>query len=53
MSDSPSGEAFKNLEWLDLGPDVVLADSLDEIKIYDDFCPGNDSRIVTAPDNLS
>jgi hypothetical protein len=50
---SPSAEAFKYLECLDLGPDFGSANGVGEIKFYDGVCPGNDSRLVTAPDDLS
>lgn len=50
---SPCAEAFEYLESLDLGPDFGTRDSVGEIRFYDGVCPGNDSRIVTAADDLS
>jgi len=50
---SPSAEAFKYLDSLELGPNFGSGDSVGEIKFYDGVCPGNDSRIVAAPDHLS
>jgi hypothetical protein len=50
---SPSAEAFRYLDSLDLGPDFGARDGVGEIKFYDGVCPGNDSRVVTAPDKLS
>ena len=53
LDGSPSAEAFKYLDSLNLGPDFGTANSVGEIKFYDGVCPGNDSRLVTVPDDLS
>jgi hypothetical protein len=51
--DSPSAAAFTYLESLDLGRDFGAAGGLGQINFIDGPAPGNDSRIVTVPDNLS
>ena len=50
---SPDALAFDYLESLDLGADFGHAKGVGEIRLHDGVSPGNDSKIVTAPDQLS
>ena len=40
--DSPNAKAFRLLEDLDLGPNLVGKDAVGEIRFIDGPCPGND-----------
>lgn len=47
--DSPNAKAYRLLENLDLGPDLVGKDAVGEIRFIDGPCPGNDYLGVEAP----
>ena len=52
-SSSPDARAFDYLESLNLGPIIRDKNEIGEIRFYDGVAPGNDSRIVSVPDDLS
>ena len=47
--DSPNAKAYRLLEDLDLGPNLVGKDAVGEILFIDGPCPGNDYLGVEAP----
>jgi hypothetical protein len=47
--DSPNAKAYRLLEDLDLGPDLVGKDAVGEIRFIDGACPGSDYLGVEAP----
>ncbi len=47
--DSPNAKAYRLLENLNLGPDLVGKDAVGEIRFIDGPCPGNDYLGVEAP----
>ncbi len=51
--DSPSASAFRYLEGLPLGADFSRTGGMGSIESIDGPAPGNASRIVSVPDDLS
>lgn len=51
--DAANARAFRELQDLDLGPDLGTYGSRGEIRFIEGPCPGNDSLIVTANDMTS
>jgi hypothetical protein len=47
--DSPNAKAYRLLEDLDLGPDLVGENAVGEIRFIDGPCPGNDYLGVEVP----
>jgi len=50
---SPDAKAFDYLQWMDLGSELQGNDAIGEIQFYDGVHPGNDSKLVIIPDDLS
>jgi len=51
--ESPSRQAFRFLEDLDLGPELDDDNGVGQINFYDGLSPANDSQFVDVPDLLS
>jgi len=54
LAQSANAQAFFYLAHLDLGPDFSTnVDAAGEIWFKDGYCPGNDTRKVEVPENIS
>ena len=54
LSQSANAKAFFYLSSLDLGPEFGGGpDAAGEIKFVEGYCPGNDTRMVEVPENIS